>query len=97
MKREKNKENEQNHKGEKNPLFVNGRVRLSYSTLDDPFLKRMIISGIEYATGRKRIEKAYTDIRNEIQNPIDVWPAIIDRLGFSMNFDKEKWLSLPKE
>ena len=42
----------------------------------------------EYATGRKRIEKAYTDIRNEIQNPIDVWPAIIDRLGFSMNFDK---------
>ena len=80
-----------------NPLFIGGKVRLSYSTLDDPFLKRMIISSIEYATGRKRIEKAYTEIRAVTDEPIDVWPAIIDRLGFKMHFDKEKWMNMPTE
>ena len=57
----------------------------------------MIISSIEYATGRKRIEKAYTEIRAVTDEPIDVWPAIIDRLGFKMHFDNEKWMNIPSE
>jgi len=88
----------QSHQNEEeNPLIVNGRVRLSYSTMDDPLFKRLLISSIEYATGRKKIEKAYMDIRNTITQPHDVWQAIVDKLEFDLNFDAQQLAKVPTE
>lgn len=73
------------------------KARLTYASDDDPLLKKLVINSIEFATGRKKLEKLYTQVRAEQPVPEDVWEAVLSKLEVEVMFDDEKLNNIPKE
>lgn len=73
------------------------KARLTYVSEDDPLLKRLVINSIEFATGRKKLEKLYTQVRAEKPPPEQVWAAVLGKLEVEVAFDEEKLNHIPKE
>jgi putative hemolysin len=73
------------------------KARLTYVSEDDPLLKRLVINSIEFATGRKKLEKLYTQVRLEKPAPEKVWEAVLGKLEVEVLYDEEKLHHIPKE
>jgi putative hemolysin len=73
------------------------KARLTYVSEDDPLLKRLVINSIEFATGRKKLEKLYTQVRSEKPPPEKVWEAVLGKLEVEVLYDEEKLHRIPKE
>lgn len=73
------------------------KARLTYASEDDPLLKKLVINSIEFATGRKKLEKLYTQVRTEKPGPDKVWESILTKLEVEILFDEEKLQQIPKE
>ncbi len=73
------------------------KAKLTYSSKDDPLLKKLVINSIEFATGRKRLEKLYTQVRQENPSPTEVWNSVLSKLEVDIQFDTEKLNRIPKK
>jgi len=69
---------------------------ISYASPQDPLLKRIIINSIELSTGRKRIEKAYQDLRDLGINNASVWSHIFPLLNIELRFESRQIQQIPK-
>lgn len=73
------------------------RVRLSYSSVDDPLVKRLLIGTIEHATGRKRLERVYSEIKAEQPNSAQLWDLMLEKLELFPNYDTAQLEKIPRE
>lgn len=71
------------------------KVRLSYTSTDDPFLKRVLISTIEHATGRRRLEGIYSEIKAENPNSSMLWDLLLQKLELFPHYDQQQLAKIP--
>lgn len=72
------------------------KARLSYSSQDDPLFKRWLMGSVEYATGRKKLEKVYSKVKKLNPGNGEVWRVILDELEVSMLFDEDQLRKVPE-
>jgi putative hemolysin len=65
-------------------------IKLTYTTEDDPKLKKLLMSTIEYLTGRKKLEKLYRDIDSMGLQAGPLWNEIIRRLDINIVYDEKQ-------
>ncbi|MBK7869945.1 MAG: lysophospholipid acyltransferase family protein [Saprospiraceae bacterium] len=78
-----------------NKTFIPGR--LSYSNFDDPLLKRVMINTIEYATGRRKLERIYNEVRNMHLPPTEMWGTALQKMDIKMRYDADQLAKVPTE
>lgn len=73
-------------------------VKLSYAEDTDPFLKKAFIEGIEFLTGRKKIERLYNEA-HEVKGltHVSLWKTVLDKLEVNIKYDKKQLDKIPKE
>ena len=76
---------------------VSPNVKLSYACEDDPLGKRFIIQAIEYATGRRKLEKMYADVNNTVPDSRYIWEDVIERLSIQLNYNLDMIGKIPKQ
>ncbi|MBX2877372.1 MAG: lysophospholipid acyltransferase family protein [Saprospiraceae bacterium] len=81
----------------KPPKYVLPKVRLSYTSDDDPLVKRLLIGTIEHATGRKRLERVYSEIKAQKPTSIQLWDLMLEKLQLYPNYDRTQLEKIPKE
>lgn len=72
-------------------------ARLSYSNLDDPFIKRVVIGTIEFATGHRKLEKIYTEVRNANLPPTEIWGIALQKMEIGIDYDPNQLAKIPVE
>ena len=70
---------------------------ISYSSPQDPLLKRIIINSIELSTGRRRIEKAYHQLKALATRDASVWTHVFRLLGIALHYDHNRLDQVPTE
>ena len=69
-------------------------VRLTYSSPDDPWHKRMLIESVELLSGRPTLEREYQEI---IANPPEnIWKAMVARLKLNLVYDQKQLAKVPQ-
>lgn len=71
-------------------------VNLSYASADDPFWKRMVIEAVEFATGRRTIERIYNDIQRRNLAPVTIWKEALTGLSVTPQFDMAQLAKVPE-
>jgi len=71
-------------------------ARLSYSQSDDPLIKRMAIGAIEFATGRRKLERIYNQIRKANLPPAKIWGTALEKLDIAMVYDEVQLAKVPR-
>lgn len=66
------------------------RARLSYTSQDDPLFRRLLIGTVEYASGRRKLEKIYTNVREQQLDRKEIWQQILGELEIEMVFDEQQ-------
>lgn len=72
-------------------------ARLSYSSLSDPLLKRAMIGAIEYATGRRKLEKIYNEVRHLHLPSGQIWGITLQKLAVTMQYDASQLDKIPTD
>jgi len=73
------------------------KSRLSYAKDNDPRFKRIIIKAVERFTGRPRIEKLYTEMKNMELTPQSIWKIALEKLKIYPHFSQEQLNKIPLE
>ncbi|MEN0004350.1 MAG: lysophospholipid acyltransferase family protein [Bacteroidota bacterium] len=73
------------------------RAKLTYSSYDDPPLKRAMMETIEFATGRKKIERVYTELYQLDLTYGEVWATALRKLNIGVSFDESQLKKIPKD
>ncbi|MEZ5041191.1 MAG: lysophospholipid acyltransferase family protein [Saprospiraceae bacterium] len=73
------------------------KVRLSYSEVDDPWVKRLLIGAIEHATGRRKLEKVYSEIKAQQPTSLELWELMLHKLRLFINYDAYQLAKIPAE
>ena len=73
------------------------KIKLSYSTENDPKLKKLFISTIEFLTGRRKLEKLYNEIDALDLQAGPLWEEILRRLDIGIIYDEDQFNKLPKD
>jgi putative hemolysin len=71
--------------------------RLTYAAPSDPWLKRLLITSVEYASGRRRLERLYREIQQEELRPAEIWGAALDKLNIRLRYAPEQLRKAPAE
>ena len=83
---------------ENKPISIDvARSRLSYAKDDDPFYKRKLIKLIERLTGRPRIEKLYTEMKQMQLTPQSIWSVALEKLKIHPVYDEKKLAGISKD
>lgn len=70
-------------------------TKLTYADEGDPLWKRLLIEGIEYASGRSLIERLYNEVRF-LDIPLrDLWALAIEKLQLTLDFNEEALDKIP--
>lgn len=70
---------------------------ISYSSPDDPFIKRVVINSIELITGRRKVEKAYNQLKLSGVRDARVWDQMFPLLELQLSYDSALLEGIPKE
>ncbi len=73
------------------------KSRLSYAKEDDPRAKRILIKTIERLTGRPKIEKLYTSLKQMDLGPQDIWKEALSKLKVYPHYDQAALDRVPKD
>lgn len=73
------------------------KAKLTYSNPDDPILKRLVINTIEFATGRRKLEKIYNKVRDAPLPPTALWGEALAQLDIEMRYDANQLNKIPKD
>lgn len=71
--------------------------KLTYASPHDPLLKRLLIMGLEYSSGRLKIERLYRDIQAAELTPREIWSYALRLMEIGIDCDPEMLASVPKE
>lgn len=70
-------------------------TKLTYADEGDPLWKRLIIEGIEYASGRSLIQRLYNEVRF-LDIPLrDLWALAIEKLELTLDFNEAALEKIP--
>ncbi|HMN90726.1 MAG TPA: lysophospholipid acyltransferase family protein [Saprospiraceae bacterium] len=72
-------------------------ARLTYSHPNDPLLRRAIIQSIEYATGRRKLERIYNEVRDRQLPPLEIWGAALQGLQIDLQYDANQLAKTPTQ
>ena len=70
---------------------------LTYSSVRDPRWKRWLMSGIEYLSGRRKVEVLYHKIRSMDVPSREVWGAALELLDIQVDVSAEQLAKIPQE
>ncbi len=73
------------------------KSRLSYAKDSDPKFKRIVIKTIETITGRPRIEKLYTEMKQMDLTPQTIWQVALEKLQVHAHYSEEQLAKVPKD
>lgn len=79
------------------PESITHWVKLTYSDPKDSLLRKCLIEGLEFATGRKRIERIYNEIQVEDIPARELWTRALEKLEVGLAYDVQRLEQLPKE
>lgn len=71
------------------------KARISYTSTDDPLFKRLIMGTLEYATGRRRLEKLYSEVKRLPPQGAGVWQLLLEKLQVHMIYDDRQLKKAP--
>ena len=77
------------------PETLQLKATLTYTSPGDPFFKKMVIAGIEYLTGRRKLEKRYTQLKRMQPEGTLVWEKILELLKVEMNYNEQLFQKIP--
>jgi putative hemolysin len=66
------------------------KARISYTSEDDPLFRRLLIGTVEYASGRRRLEKVYAKVRQQAPGRKEIWQMILQELEIGMLYDEKQ-------
>ena len=73
------------------------KIDISYaSKLEHNFAQRLIIKTIERITGKKKLERLYSDYQDKENNPLNFWTDILNILKIKINNKLNKEINIPK-
>ena len=72
-------------------------VDLTYSDVNDPPLRKFLIEILEYATGRRRIERIYNEIQAEDIPAHELWTRALEKLEVKMSYGPDQLNKIPKD
>ena len=70
---------------------------ISYSSPEDALIKRIVINSIELSTGRKRIERAYEQLKVLDDQNADIWNAVFPLLSINLEYNRIGLEQTPSE
>lgn len=70
--------------------------QLTYADPDDPLWKRLLIDGIERATGRQQIESLYNGVMAHDSPMSAKWAMALEGLRITVQLDRERLAGVPK-
>lgn len=79
------------------PENITRWVKLTYSDPKDSLLRKCLIEGLEFATGRKRIERIYNEIQVEDIPARELWTRALEKLEVGLAYDVQRLQQLPAE
>lgn len=68
---------------------------ISYSSPQDPLIKRIVINSIEMATGRRSIEMAYQELKKMEIHDAQIWQHIFPLLDIAFDYSEADLLKIP--
>lgn len=71
------------------------KTRVTYASENDSWLKRKVISIIEYTTGRRKLEQVYTEIRTSNRPVITIWETALSKLNVQLCFNESRLADIP--
>jgi len=71
--------------------------KITYSDENDPTLKKLFIQSIEFATGRRKLEKILNEILALDPEPNKLWQIMREKLDLSINIDQNKLDKIPRK
>lgn len=71
------------------------KAKFTYSSPTDPLIKRLLISSVEFATGRFQFEKMYNEMLDMNLQPIEQWSVVIEKLGVDIKYDSHQIDKIP--
>jgi putative hemolysin len=72
------------------------RVRFTYSTMDQPWLQRMIIQAIEFAGGQRRLKRLYAQHLENMNTGESFFDSAVRLLNINVNYDDGALAAVPK-
>lgn len=72
------------------------KAKLTYTSPEDPLLKKVLIGGIEYLTGRRKLEKRYNQLRLLQPEGTQVWEKIMELLKVELHYSEEQLQKVPR-
>lgn len=73
------------------------KVRFSYSTADQPFLRRTVIQAIEKIGGQRKLKKLYAKHQENLSDGEDFFDSAINLLKLNITFDRAALERVPRE
>lgn len=70
---------------------------LSYAHPEDPLFKRLLISALERATGKRRVVRVYEEVKALEGGGFNVWDEALHRLGITARYDATRLAGLPQD
>lgn len=68
----------------------------SYSSSEDGWIKRLIITTVENYTGKPELQRIYNELHDNNPDPWKVWKEILDKLNITMDYDAEQLKKVPE-
>ena len=69
--------------------------QLTYSSPDDPILKKGVINTIEILSGRKKVKRIYREIERESLSGQALWDRIFEKFSLNLEYDKNQLNKIP--
>lgn len=71
--------------------------RITYAAPEDPWARRLLMQLLEYATGRRKIEKLYQGLQATPLAPTQVWGEALRLLRIGVAWDEAQIQKIPKD
>jgi 1-acyl-sn-glycerol-3-phosphate acyltransferase len=72
-------------------------AEFTYADANDPWWKKLLIEGIEYSTGRAKIERLYNKIRDLDVPATSLWSLGLEQLKVTLDYDPKQLAKVPTE
>lgn len=71
--------------------------KLTYVSPTDRLLKKAVINSIEHLTGRRKLEKVYAKVLDDVNNQTTFWQAAINALQIKLDYDPARLAAIPQQ
>ena len=65
-------------------------AHLTYTSPTDSFLKKALISSIEYLTGRRKLERLLNELLLDKPRPEQIWQGMLEKIEVTVDYDRQQ-------